>query len=194
MISMVVVRDYDERSPGALGAAGEGPLSGTKEDTAMSKILVAYFSASGVTAKVAAELAKAENADCFEIRPEKPYTKEDLDYTVKESRSNLEMADESCRPAIQSCVKNMADYDTVFVGFPIWWGREPSIVDTFLEAYDFTGKKIIPFCTSGMSGVEKAAAHIKGIVGENVFVDAGKRLGAEGSEEEVKLWTKLLGV
>ena len=160
----------------------------------MSKILVAYFSASGVTAKVAAELAKAECADCYEIKPEKPYTKEDLDYTVKTSRCNAEMADESCRPAISGCVENMADYDTVFVGFPIWWGREPSIIDTFLDAYDFSGKKIIPFCTSGMSGVEKSVEHIKGIVGESVTVCDGKRLGAEGSEEEVKLWTELLGL
>ena len=160
----------------------------------MSKILVAYFSASGVTAKVAAELAKAECADCYEIKPEKPYTKEDLDYTVKTSRSNVEMADESCRPAISGCVENMADYDTVFVGFPLWWGREPSIIDTFLDAYDFSGKKIIPFCTSGMSGVEKSVEHIKGIVGESVTVCDGKRLGAEGSEEEVKLWTELLGL
>ncbi len=159
----------------------------------MSKVLVAYFSASGITAKVAAELAKAENADCFEIKPEKPYTKEDLDYTVKTSRSNVEMADESCRPAIAGCVENMADYDTVFVGFPIWWGREPSIIDTFLEAYDFTDKKIIPFCTSGTTGVEKSVAHIKGIVGENVCVMDGKRLGADGTEEEVKLWKELLG-
>ena len=120
--------------------------------------------------------------------------KEDLDYTVKDSRSNVEMADESCRPAISGCVENMADYDTVFVGFPIWWGREPSIIDTFLDAYDFSGKKIIPFCTSGMSGVEKSVEHIKGIVGESVTVCDGKRLGAEGSEEEVKLWTELLGL
>ncbi|MCR4724331.1 MAG: flavodoxin [Clostridia bacterium] len=160
----------------------------------MSKVLVAYFSASGVTAKVAAELAKVEKADCFEIKAAQPYTKEDLDYTVKESRSNVEMADESCRPAIDGTVENMAQYDTVFVGFPIWWGREPSIVDTFLEAYDFSGKKLIPFCTSGMSGVEKASEHIKGVVGEGATVDAGKRLGADGSEEEVKLWTELLGL
>lgn len=159
----------------------------------MSKILVTYFSATGVTAKVAIELAKTENADCFEIKPEKTYTKEDLDYTVKESRSNLEMADESCRPRFVGCVENMAEYETVFIGFPIWWGREPSIIDTFLEAYDFSGKKIIPFCTSGATGVEKASEHIKGVVGENVSVDAGKRLGAESTEEEVKLWTELLG-
>ncbi len=160
----------------------------------MSKVLVAYFSASGITAKVAAELAKVENADCFEIKPEKPYTKEDLDYTVKESRSNVEMADESCRPAMTGCVENMAEYETVFVGFPVWWGREPSIIDTFLDAYDFTGKKIIPFCTSGMSGVEKSVEHIKGIVGDKACVMDGKRLGADGTEEEVKLWTKLLGM
>ena len=160
----------------------------------MSKVLVAYFSASGVTAKVAAELAKAENADLFEIKPAVPYTKEDLDYTVKDSRSNVEMANEACRPEIDGQVTDMAQYDTVFVGFPVWWGREPSIIDTFLEAYDFSGKKIIPFCTSGITGVEKGAAHIKGIVGEGVEVDAGKRLGADGSEEEIKTWTELLAL
>lgn len=158
----------------------------------MSKKLVAYFSATGVTARIAAELAKAEGADCFEIKPEKPYTKEDLDYTLKDSRSNLEMADEACRPAISGRVDGMALYDAVFVGFPVWWGREPSIIDTFLEAYDFTGKTVIPFCTSGMSGVEKAAARIRGIVGETVTVDDGKRLGAEATEEDVKLWAGLL--
>ena len=160
----------------------------------MSKVLVAYFSASGVTAKIASELAKAENADCYEIKPAQPYTAEDLDYRVKDSRSNVEMADESCRPAIDGCVEDMAQYDTVFVGFPVWWGREPSIVDTFLEAYDFSGKKIIPFCTSGGSGVEKSVDHIKGIVGENVTVEGGKRLGADASEEEVKMWADLLGL
>jgi len=159
----------------------------------MSKILVTWFSASGNTAKVAAELAKAEHADCFEIKPEKPYTKEDLDYKVKESRCNLEMADESCRPAMIGCVENMADYDAVFVGFPIWWGREPSIIDTFLESYDLSGKKVIPFCTSGITGVEKAVEHIKRIVGEKVTVCEGKRLGTDGTEAEMKLWTELLG-
>ena len=160
----------------------------------MSKVLVAYFSASGVTAKVAEELAKAESADLFEIKPEVLYTKEDLDYTVKTSRSNLEMADESCRPAINGKVEDMAQYDTVFVGFPIWWGREPSIIDTFLEGYDLSGKKIIPFCTSGVTGVEKAVEHMQGIVGEGVCVEAGKRIDAGSSEEEVKTWTELLGL
>ena len=160
----------------------------------MSKVLVAYFSASGVTANVAAELAKAEGADLFEIKPETPYSAADLNYMDKQSRSNLEMADESCRPAISGKVDDMAQYDTVFIGFPIWWGREPSIIDTFLDSYAFGGKKIIPFCTSGGSGVDKASAHIKGIVGDAAEVAAGKRLGAEAAEEEVKTWAKLLGL
>ena len=148
----------------------------------MSKVLVAYFSTKGATAKVAEELCKAENGDLFEIKP------------VKDSRSNLEMADESCRPGIIGMVDDMGQYDVVFVGFPVWWGREPSIIDTFLESYDLTGKKVIPFCTSGMSDCKKATEHIKGIVGDGVIVEEGKRLGAEGSEEEVRLWTELLSL
>lgn len=160
----------------------------------MSKVLVAYFSATNVTAKVAAELAKAEGADLFEIKPEVPYTAADLDYTVKTSRSNVEMADPSCRPAINGKVADMSKYDAVFVGFPIWWGREPSIIDTFLEAYDFSGKKIIPFCTSGGSDIAQAAKSMQGIVGGNVTVEEGKRLGGQVSEEELKVWTAGMGL
>lgn len=160
----------------------------------MSKVLVAYFSATGNTAKVASELAKAESADLFEIKAETPYTAADLDYMNKDSRSNLEMADESSRPTISGKVDDMAQYDTVFLGFPIWWGREPSIIDTFLDSYAFDGKKIIPFCTSGGSDVDKASLHIKGIVGSDVDVELGKRLGAEATAEDVKLWAKLLGL
>lgn len=160
----------------------------------MSKVLVAYFSTKGATAKVAEELCKTENGDLFEIKPEKPYTDADLDYKVKDSRSNLEMADESCRPGMIGKVDDMGQYDAVFVGFPVWWGREPSIIDTFLESYDLAGKKVIPFCTSGMSDCKKATEHIKGIVGDAVAVEEGKRLGAEGSEEEVRLWTELLSL
>ena len=160
----------------------------------MGKKLVAYFSASGVTKKIAEALAQIEGADLFEIVPENPYSAEDLDYRVKDSRSNLEMADESCRPGISSKVEDMSQYDSVFIGFPIWWAREPSIIDTFLEAYDFSGKKIVPFCTSGTTGAEKATAHIKGIVGSDVTVEEGKRLGAEATVEDVKTWTELLGM
>ena len=156
----------------------------------MSKKLVAYFSVSGVTAKVAQEIAAVENADCFEIRSEAPYTREDLDWANKQSRSTLEMSDLNCRPAIVGCVENMADYGVVFVGFPIWWGREPSAVDTFLTAYDFGGKKIIPFCTSGGSDIGQTAARIQSLVGDNACVDAGKRLGGEISEADLKIWTE----
>ena len=160
----------------------------------MSKVLVAYFSATNVTAKVASELAKAEGADLYEIKAEIPYTAEDLDYTVKDCRANVEMADDACRPAITGKVADMSQYQAVFVGFPIWWGREPSIVDTFLEAYDFTGKKIIPFCTSGGSDVHAAAAHIRKVVGSGATVEDGKRVGGAISEKELKVWTAGLGI
>ena len=155
----------------------------------MSKALVSYFSASGVTEKVAEELAKVEGADLFKITPETAYKPADLDWRDKQSRSTLEMSDPNCRPAVTGKVENMDQYDVVFVGFPIWWGREPSVVDTFLDAYSFKGKKVIPFCTSGGSGIGKTADRIRSIVGEDVSVDAGKRLGGQISEEDLKLWT-----
>ncbi|MBR4334248.1 MAG: flavodoxin [Clostridia bacterium] len=160
----------------------------------MSRKLVAYFSVNGVTAKAAQEIAAVEKADCFEIKPETPYTKEDLDWTNKQSRSTLEMSDMNSRPAVSGRVENMAQYDAVFVGFPIWWGREPSVVDTFLTTYDFSGKKIIPFCTSGGSGIGKTAERIRSLVGENACVDAGKRLGGNISEADLKIWTEGLDV
>ena len=109
----------------------------------MEKTLVAYFSASGVTAKVAEKLAKAINADLYEIAPEVPYTRDDLNWMNKKSRSSVEMNDRSSRPEIGTKIDNMYQYDTVFVGFPIWWYREPSIIDTFMEAYDFSGKTVV---------------------------------------------------
>ncbi len=160
----------------------------------MSRVLVVYFSASGVTAKVASELARAEKADLFEIKAARPYTKEDLDYTVKDSRCNTEMADESCRPEMAGAAPDLSKYDTLFVGYPVWWGREPSIVDTFLDSVDLSAKKVVPFCTSAASGVEKGVEHIRKVVGGKAEVLEGKRLGAEGTEEEVRLWTELLGL
>ena len=127
----------------------------------MSKILVAYFSASGVTARAAEEIAQAVGGDLYEIRPAQPYTAADLDWTNKQSRSSLEMTDPACRPAVAGAVADMARYETVFVGFPIWWGVEPRVVDTFLESYDFTGKTVIPFATSGGSGMPYAQKHLQ---------------------------------
>ena len=127
----------------------------------MSKVLIAYFSASGVTARVAREMAEAVGADLYEIRPETPYTSADLDWRKKTSRSSLEMDDPACRPPIQEPVRNMEQYDTVLVGFPIWWYVEPRIIDTFLESYDFAGKRMIPFATSGGSGITKAEESLR---------------------------------
>lgn len=122
----------------------------------MSKILVAYFSASGVTARTAKEIADAIQADLYEIVPAQPYSPADLDWMDKNSRSTIEMNDPACRPAIADYVENMAQYDTILIGFPIWWYVEPRIVDTFLESYDFSGRNLIPFATSGGSGMGKA--------------------------------------
>ena len=125
------------------------------------KTLVAYFSASGQTAKLAKTLAGVTGGDLFEIAPETAYTAADLDWMDKKSRSTIEMKDPKSRPAIAGKVADMAQYDTVFVGFPIWWYQAPRIIETFLESYDFSGKTVIPFATSGGSGVENAAAHLK---------------------------------
>ena len=121
----------------------------------MSKKLVAYFSASGVTAKAAQTFAKTIGADLYEIKPEAPYSSADLDWTDKKSRSSVEMNNPASRPAIAGKVSNMEDYDVIFVGFPIWWYVAPTIINTFLESYDFSGKTIVPFATSGGSGMGK---------------------------------------
>lgn len=121
----------------------------------MSKKLVAYFSASGVTAKLAETLAESIGADMFEIVPEVPYTKADLNWQDTASRSTIEMKDPNSRPAIAAKRDNMDNYDTVFVGFPIWWYVAPTIINTFLESYDLSGKTVIPFATSGGSGMGK---------------------------------------
>ncbi len=121
----------------------------------MSKKLVAYFSASGTTKKAAEHLAKAAGADLFEIKPAVPYSRADLDWTNKKSRSSIEMQNPDSRPAIAEQLSNIEDYDTIFVGFPIWWYVAPTIIDTFVESYDFSGKTIIPFATSGGSGMGK---------------------------------------
>ena len=119
----------------------------------MSNILVAYFSASGVTKKAAENLAKAAGADLFEIVPEQIYTNEDLNWQNKQSRSSVEMNDRNSRPAISSKIEDIKQYSYVFIGFPVWWYREPSIIDTFMESYDWNGITVIPFCTSGGSGL-----------------------------------------
>ncbi len=151
------------------------------------KVLVAYFSASGVTAGVADKLSKAIGADLFEIKPAQPYTNADLDWTNKKSRSSVEMDDRSSRPAIANKVTDMSKYDVIFVGFPIWWYREPSIIDTFMESYDFSGKQVIPFATSGGSGMGDSGSIMQKLA-PKAKVDNGKRFSSGVSEKDLKTW------
>lgn len=159
----------------------------------MNRTLVAYFSASGVTAKLAENLAEAIGADIFEIQPEVPYTKADLDWTDKKSRSTVEMNDPNSRPAIKYIRDNMQDYDTVFVGFPIWWYVAPVIINTFLESYDLSGKTIIPFATSGGSGMgktnEKLLPSCKG-----AKLMEGKVFSGSASKAELSDWVDSLKI
>ncbi|MBQ3385754.1 MAG: NAD(P)H-dependent oxidoreductase [Eggerthellaceae bacterium] len=153
----------------------------------MKKALVAYFSAEGTTARLAKKLAEAIGADLFEIAPETPYTRADLDWRDKTSRSTLEMQDRSCRPTIAGCVEDMAAYDVVFVGFPIWWYREPSIIDTFMEAYDFAGKSVVPFATSGGSGMADSGANMAALA-PGAKVDEGRRFSSLARSAELAAW------
>lgn len=148
----------------------------------MSKVLVTYFSASGVTAKTANKLAKEVDGDVFEIEPKEKYTSADLNWMDKKSRSSVEMNDLASRPEIAKQVENMDMYDTVLVGFPIWWYVEPKIIDTFLDSYDFSGKTVIPFATSGGSGIENVE---KNLQKEYPNINWGKGKLLNGS---VKAW------
>lgn len=158
----------------------------------MGKTLVAYFSASGVTEKTAETLAKTINADLFEIELETPYTAADLDWTDKNSRSTVEMNDFSSRPAIKSKLDDMGDYDVVFVGFPIWWYVAPTIINTFLESYDFKGKTVVPFATSGGSGMGKTAEVLRKLNTGAKILD-GKVLNGYDAAA-MKKWTESLKI
>jgi flavodoxin len=153
------------------------------------KTLAAYFSASGVTAQLADKLAKAIGADLFEIIPAQKYTQEDLDWTNKKSRSTIEMNDKQFRPQIANRVKDMEQYDAVFVGFPIWWYVAPTIVNTFLEQYDLNGKKIIPFATSGSSGMGNTNKELAASCKDAQLLE-GKRFASNTSEAELKAWAE----
>lgn len=159
----------------------------------MSRKLVAYFSASGVTAKVVETLAEAIGADIFEIEPKVPYTKADLDWTNRQSRSSIEMNDPASRPAIAGVRDNMADYDTLFVGFPIWWYVAPTIINTFLESHDLTGKTIIPFATSGGSGMGKTNEKLLPSCAGAKLIE-GKVFKSNVSKAEMNQWASGLSL
>ena len=151
----------------------------------MSKKLVAYFSASGTTARVAKNLAAAAGADIYEIRPAVPYSRADLNWMDKQSRSSVEMRDKNSRPALADTNANIAAYDTIFIGFPIWWYIAPTIINTYLEAYDFSGKKIVLFATSGGSGFGKAAQSLQPSA-PNAQIIAGEILNGNPNEKKLK--------
>lgn len=158
----------------------------------MSKKLVAYFSASGVTANAAKILAEAAGADIYEIRPAVAYTNADLNWMDKKSRSSIEMSDKSSRPALADTNANISDYDTIFVGFPIWWYVAPTIINTFLESYDFSGKTIVLFATSGGSSFGRTIDNLKGSVSHDTIIKEGKILNGRLSKDELSSWVSNL--
>lgn len=158
-----------------------------------SNILVAYFSATNTTEGVAEHIANGLNAELYEIVPEQPYTSADLDWNDNDSRSTIEMNDPNARPEISGSVENMDQYDVVFIGYPIWWSEAPRIISTFLESYDFSGKTIVPFCTSGGSGIDSSAADLEQLTSGAQWLE-GRRLNGSDSQEKIMEWVNSLGL
>lgn len=170
--------------------------SAVKDDKpqATSKTLVAYFSCSGNTKKLAETTAKAIGADIYEIRPEKSYTAEDLNYNDESTRATREQKDDNARPALADKNANIEAYDTVILAYPIWWGQAPRILDTFVENYDFSGKTVIPMCTSGGSGIGTSGDYLKKIARGNGDWKNGKEFGRSATEGEIKSWLDSIGI
>lgn len=162
-------------------------------DAQESKVLVAYFSATNTTEGVAEHIANGLNADIYEIVPEDPYTDADLNYNDNNSRTTIEMNDPDARPAISGSVENMDQYDIVFIGYPIWWGDAPRILSTFVESYDFSGKTIVPFCTSGGSGIGSSTSNLEQLTSGATWL-SGRRLNGSDSQNTVMEWVNSLGL
>ncbi|MHC6202544.1 flavodoxin [Breznakiellaceae bacterium SP9] len=160
----------------------------------MTKRLVAYFSASGVTAELAKLLSQAAGADLYEIKPAVPYSKADLDWQNSKSRSSVEMKDKAFHPALADTDANIADYAVVFVGFPIWWYTAPTIINTFLESYDFSGKTLVPFATSGSSGLGKTKENLTPSVSDTAIWKEGKLLNGKVSKDALVKWVESLNL
>lgn len=185
-------------------AANPGTVLGEQEENTVNgeenyseegkKVLVAYFSATNTTKGVAELIANGLSADIYEIVPKDPYTDADLNYHDNNSRSTIEMNDPSARPAISDSATNMEQYDIVFIGYPIWWGEAPRIVDTFMESYEFGGKTIVPFCTSGGSGIGSSATNLHSLCGDDVIWLDGTRLRSSSSREDIVEWINNLGL
>lgn len=177
--------------PSEDGGQGEQADAEPESD---AKVLVAYFSATGTTKILAEYAADAMGADLYEITPEEPYTDEDLDYGNDQSRSSLEMNDPDARPSISGSVENMEQYDIIFLGYPIWWGDSPRIIASFMESYDFGGKTIVPFCTSGGSGIGSSAKNLHSLAASDVTWLDGERLKSGSSRDDIVNWIGGLGL
>ena len=174
-------------APAETPAAPVESASAEAEQTAEGGVLVAYFSATGTTKGVAEKLASAVGGDLYEIVPAEPYSDADLDWNDKNSRSTKEQNDKSARPGIASETLDLSGYATIYVGFPIWWGEEPRILDTFVESYDFSGKTMIPFCTSSSSGIGSSDRNMEQLTSGATWLD-GKRFGGSVSGDELRAW------
>lgn len=168
--------------------------NGASDESAEPEILVAYFSATNNTAGIAADIAESLDADLYAITPAEAYTAADLDYNNDNSRTSIEMNDPDSRPAIGGdSVENMADYNIVFIGYPIWWGQAPRIISSFMESYDFSGKTIVPFCTSGSSDIGSSAANLQTLTVDAVWL-AGQRFSSNASHDSIVEWLNSLAI
>ena len=164
-----------------------GAAESSDDQTSNNRALVVYFSATGNTKALAETIAETTGSELYEIVPEEPYTEEDLNYNTDDCRANREMDDENSRPAISGSVENMDDYDTIYLGYPIWWGDMPRIINTFLESYDMSGKTIMPFCTSGGSGITSSVSNIRAACPDSNVTD-GFRGSASSGADEIEEW------
>jgi len=165
----------------------------TPKETSGTKVLVAYFSATNTTEGVAEKIAAGVNGELYEITPAEPYTSADLNYHDDNSRTTIEMNDPSARPAISGSVADMAQYDVVFLGYPIWWGEAPRIMSTFIESYDFSGKTLVAFCTSGGSGFGGSDSALKSAASSASWLE-GRRFSGSASQSEIDEWVNGLGL
>ena len=188
-VSLLFAQARSEAGKTAKGNSKKSALQQNEGGKKMPKKLVAYFSASGTTARVAKELAEAAKADLYEIRPETKYSPADLDWTNKSSRSSVEMADKKSRPKLADKNAKIADYDVIFVGFPIWWYTAPHIINTFLESYDFSGKKVVIFATSGGSGLGKTASDLQPSAPKAQIID-GKLFNGRIDKASLAKWAE----
>ena len=184
-----------EESSAADEAASSQPESASDapEETGGPKVLVAYFSATNTTKGVAETIAASTGGDLYAITPAQPYTSADLNYNDDNSRSTMEMNDPDARPEISVSVADMAQYDIVFLGYPIWWGEAPRIINTFVESYDLSGKTIVPFCTSGSSGIGSSATNLQSAASGASWL-SGQRLNSGVSQSEIAQWVNGLGL